>query len=126
MTRAVIVAVLVTIAFSVAAALPEKPVGDRWQFKFHKVNIGAWWGPTATDAEMKSNRDARFNVVMARRYMQLDSYGSADMALRELYLAGKYRLGVMFDAQGTFEKRAKDKEAEFPPILFYASRHTPR
>ncbi len=76
---------------------PERRVRDRWQFKFHKFVIGAWWGPDATDAEMRSYRDAGFNVVMAGRYMQLDSYGDADQAVRELDLAQKYGLGVFFD-----------------------------
>lgn len=92
-----IVAVLLAVASSVAAGQPDKPVRDRWHFKFRNFVIGAWWGPDATEAEMKSYRDAGFNVVMAGRYMQLNSYGSAERAVSELDLAAKYGLGVMFD-----------------------------
>lgn len=74
-----------------------QPVARRWDFKFKDFVIGAWWGPSATEAEMKVYKEAGFNVVMSGRYMQLDSYGDADKGLRELDLARKYGLGVMFD-----------------------------
>src|SRR5579862_5143163 len=69
----------------------------KWDFKFKDFVIGAWWGPGATDAEIKLYKEAGFNVVMIGRYMQLDDYAHADEAVRELDLAKKYDLGVMFD-----------------------------
>ncbi|MDR3688072.1 MAG: hypothetical protein P4L46_01745 [Fimbriimonas sp.] len=70
---------------------------DEWSFKFRKFVIGAWWGPNATDAEMKLYKRAGFNVVMGGRYMQLDDYGDPDKGVRELQLAEKYGLGLLFD-----------------------------
>jgi hypothetical protein len=75
----------------------DMPTRDRWQFKFRKFVIGAWWGPDATDAEMKAYREAGFNVVMIGRYMQMDDYGNAEKAVEEIDLAQKHGLGVMFD-----------------------------
>jgi hypothetical protein len=73
------------------------PVRDNWDFKFKKFLIGAWWGPSATDAEMKLYKEAGFNVVMGGRYMQLDDYGNSDKGVKELDLAQKYGLGLLFD-----------------------------
>ncbi|MGC8666504.1 MAG: glycoside hydrolase [Chthonomonadales bacterium] len=72
-------------------------VRDQWDFKFKKFVIGAWWGPSATDAELKLYREAGFNVVMAGRYMELDRYGDPSRGALELNLAHKYGLGVLFD-----------------------------
>ncbi|HZT41210.1 MAG TPA: hypothetical protein VFA07_03430 [Chthonomonadaceae bacterium] len=80
-----------------AQALENTNIKARWDFKCKDFVIGAWWGPGATDAEMKLYKDAGFNVVMIGRYMQLDDYAHADEAVRELDLAKKYDLGVMFD-----------------------------
>lgn len=88
---------LVVLALVPWAAPKPARVRDQWDFKFKKFVIGAWWGPSATDAELKLYRDAGFNVVMAGRYMELDRYGDASKAVRELDLARKYGLGVLFD-----------------------------
>ncbi|MCC6443132.1 MAG: hypothetical protein IT210_06700 [Armatimonadetes bacterium] len=68
-----------------------------WQFAFKPFVIGAWWGPDATDAELKLYREAGFNVVMIGRYMQLADYADLESCRRELDLAKKHKLGVMFD-----------------------------
>ncbi len=96
MVRRVFAVVLVTGIISGYCSAQER-VRERWHFKFGKFVIGAWWGPDATDAEMRSYRDAGFNVVMTGRYMQMADYGNADKALQELDLARKYGLGVLFD-----------------------------
>jgi len=70
---------------------------DNWDFKFKGFVIGAWWGPGSTEAEVKLYKEAGFNVVMIGRYMQLDDYGDANKSVRELDLAHKYGLWVMFD-----------------------------
>ncbi|MBM3495137.1 MAG: hypothetical protein FJX72_12580 [Armatimonadetes bacterium] len=97
MVRVTLGVLLATIALASLAVPPDGPVRDRWRFKFNRFLIGAWWGPDATDAEMKSYREAGFNVVMAGRYMQMDSYGNPAHAVRELDLAAKHGMGVMFD-----------------------------
>ena len=98
-----LLAVALTVAASAFAAERASP-RDGWSFKFKDFVIGAWWGPGPTDAEVKLYREAGFNVVMAGRYMQLDDYGHADKGIRELDLAQKYGLGVMFD---TYTKNDK-------------------
>ena len=84
-----------------SAGLPAcaQTAGPRanWDFKFRDFVIGAWWGPGATDAQMKLYRQCGFNVVMSGRYMQLGDYADADKGIKELDLARKYGLGVMFD-----------------------------
>lgn len=79
-----------------ACAQTAAPRAD-WDFKFRDFVIGAWWGPGATDAQMKLYRECGFNVVMCGRYMQLDDYADPNKGLRELDLAHKYGLGVLFD-----------------------------
>ena len=84
------------------AAAPVLGAGARsprtgWDFRLKDFVIGAWWGPDATDAELKLYKEAGFNVVMAGRYMQLDGYGDAAKGARELDLAHKHGLAVMFD-----------------------------
>ncbi len=98
-----LLAVALAVAASAFAAERASP-RDGWSFEFKDFMIGAWWGPGATDAEVKLYREAGFNVVMAGRYMQLDDYGHADKAIRELNLAQKYGLAVMFD---TYTKNDK-------------------
>ena len=90
-------------AFAVTTHARTSPK-DGWDFKFKGFMIGAWWGPDATEAEMKLYKEAGFNVVMAGRYMQLEDYGHADKAVKELDLAHKHGLGVMFD---TYTKNDK-------------------
>lgn len=88
------------ICLLVLSTLPQlvpTPVRDNWDFRFKKFVIGAWWGPSATDAEMKLYKEAGFNVVMGGRYMQLDDYGNPDKGVKELDLAKKYSLGLLFD-----------------------------
>jgi len=89
--------ILATLALAPSVIQAPSSVGAQWDFKFKKFVIGAWWGPSATDAEMKLYRDAGFNVVMAGRYMELDRYGDPARAIPELDLAHKYGLGVLFD-----------------------------
>jgi len=92
----VIAAVLITIA-CFAQAQENTNIKAIWDFKCKEFVIGAWWGPGATDAEVKLYKEAGFNVVMIGRYMQLDDYAHADEAARELDLAQRYGLKVMFD-----------------------------
>jgi len=88
-------------AAAVADGAPSPPLSERprdnWQFKFDQFVIGAWWGPDATDAEIKAYAECGFNVVMGGRYMELDRYGDPEAAQRELDLAARYGLGMMFD-----------------------------
>jgi len=77
--------------------------------------IGAWWGPGPTEAEVKLYREAGFNVVMSGRYMQLDDYGDADQGLRELDLAQKYGLGVMFDTYTKNERPWGGEAGSYEP-----------
>ena len=95
-----LILVLATCVLGAEAASPR----DGWNFRFKDFAIGAWWGPGASDAEMKLYKDAGFNIVMAGRYMQLDDYGHADKAVKELDLARKHGLAVMFD---TYTKNDK-------------------
>jgi len=92
------------LASLAAAALARTSPMDGWDFKFKGFAIGAWWGPDATEAEMRAYKAAGFNIVMAGRYMQLDDYGHADKGVKELDLAAKHGLGVMFD---TYTKNDK-------------------
>jgi len=90
----------ICLAFTLASAGQAPPpvlCRDHWDFKFKSFVIGAWWGPGATDAEMKLYKEAGFNVVMGGRYMQLDDYGDPNKGVRELDLAQKYGLGLLFD-----------------------------
>ena len=85
------------LAAGAAGATDAKNPRAGWNFKFKGFLIGAWWGPGASDAEVKIYMEAGFNVVMVGRYMQLDGYGDAAKGLKELDLAHKHGLGVMFD-----------------------------
>lgn len=91
-----------------------------WDFKFKDFVIGAWWGPGATDAEMKLYKEAGFNVVMSGRYMQLDAYGDADKGLQELDLAHKYGLGVLFD---TYTKNDRPWGGKAGPVEPHPNHH---
>lgn len=73
------------------------PVRDKWDFRYKGFVIGAWWGPSANDAEMKFYKEAGFNVVMVGRYMQLDDYADIEKCSKELDLAKKYGLWAMLD-----------------------------
>ena len=90
---------MLVLAAAAGPALAQKGPSPRagWNFKFKDFVIGAWWGPGATDAEVRIYKEAGFNVVMAGRYMQLDGYGDAAKGVKELDLAHKHGLGVMFD-----------------------------
>lgn len=72
-------------------------VRDKWDFRYKGFIIGAWWGPSANEAELKLYKEAGFNVVMIGRYMQLDDYADLQKCLKELDLAKKLGLWVMFD-----------------------------
>lgn len=89
------------IPFCLALLLAQTPltprVRDKWDFRYKGFIIGAWWGPNANEAELKFYREAGFNVVMVGRYMQLDDYADIEKCLRELDLAKRYGLWVMFD-----------------------------
>ncbi|MEJ5251584.1 MAG: hypothetical protein HPY54_06365 [Chthonomonadetes bacterium] len=76
--------------------MAPRPI-DVWQFRYRGFVIGAWWGPAASDPALRLYREAGFNVVMAGRYMQMDGYGDADRGMRELDMAHRHRLWVMFD-----------------------------
>src|SRR5512140_3355089 len=91
------ISVACLLAATALAQQAPTPVRDNWDFKFKKFLIGAWWGPSATDAEMKLYKEAGFNVVMGGRYMQLDDYSNPDKGVQELDMAGKYGLGLLFD-----------------------------
>jgi len=88
---------LLLTAGALSCAAEAKSPRDGWNFKFKDFLIGAWWGPRATDAELRVYRQGGFNVVMAGRYMQLDDYGDPNKLGRELDLAGKHGLAVMLD-----------------------------
>jgi hypothetical protein len=92
---------IIAIGIGVPVSAPQAKEGkrprDRWNFQFKDFVIGAWWGPGPTQAEVKLYKEAGFNVVMIGRYMQLDNYGDANRGLKELDLAHRYGLGVMFD-----------------------------
>ena len=104
MTARPLVCVLAALAAGSAAAQERTSPRDGWDFAFKPFAIGAWWGPDATDAELAAYRQAGFNIVMCGRYMQLDDYGHADRGLKELDLARKHGLAVMFD---TYTKNDK-------------------
>jgi len=87
---------------------------DRWQFRYPGFVIGAWWGPDATDAELRLYHEAGFNVVMAGRYMQLDDYADPEKGVRELDLARKHRLWVMFDTYTKNDRPWGGKRSEEP------------
>ncbi|MBC7327405.1 hypothetical protein H5T87_04740 [bacterium] len=90
---------IISLAFSFllrGADLPTR-VRDRWDFRYKGFVIGAWWGPSANEAELKFYKEAGFNVVMIGRYMQLNDYADIEKCLKELDLAKKYGLWVMFD-----------------------------
>jgi hypothetical protein len=87
---------------------------DRWQFRYPGFVIGAWWGPGATDAELRLYHEAGFNVVMAGRYMQLDDYADPEKGVRELDLARKHRLWVMFDTYTKNDRPWGGKRSEEP------------
>jgi hypothetical protein len=93
---------------------------DNWDFKFKGFVIGAWWGPGATDAEMKLYKECGFNVVMSGRYMQLDSYGDADKGIKELDMARRHGLWVMFD---TYTKNDRPWGGKAGPTDGHPSHH---
>lgn len=70
---------------------------EGWHFRFKQFPIGAWWGPGATEPEMRLYSDAGFNLVMMGRYMEGERYGDADALRHELDLAGQFGLGAMVD-----------------------------
>ncbi len=90
-----------------------KPM-QAWQFRYRGFIIGAWWGPSASDAELRLYKEAGFNVVMAGRYMQLDDYADPDKGIRELDLARKHRLWVMFDTYTKNDRPWGGKRSEEP------------
>ena len=94
MTTTVCLCLAVLAGFQAPAPVHAR---DHWNFKFKKLVIGAWWGPGATDPEMKLYKEAGFNVVMGGRYMQLDDYGDPGKGVKELDLAQKYGLALLFD-----------------------------
>jgi len=75
----------------------DAPPRGNWDFKLKDFVIGAWWGPGATEAEVRLYKECGFNVVMSGRYMEMDDYGNPIKAREELDLCHKYGLGVMFD-----------------------------
>lgn len=92
-----ILTALILCSFSFPANNPTTKVRDRWDFRYKGFVIGAWWGPSENEAELKFYKEAGFNVVMIGRYMQLDNYSDIEKCLKELDLAKKYGLWVMFD-----------------------------
>jgi len=105
---------------SAAAQPPDGGPRARWNLKFQDFVIGAWWGPSATDPELELYRAAGFNVVMSGRYMQLDDYGNPDQGLRELDLAQKHGLGVLFD---TYTKNEHPWGGQEPPAEDHPVHH---
>jgi len=87
--------VLATVGMAQGPA--DAPPRGNWDFRFKDFVIGAWWGPNATEAEVRLYKECGFNVVMTGRYMQMDDYGSPIKAKEELDLCHKHGLGVMFD-----------------------------
>lgn len=110
--RGVLAAVFLLLAgvVTVRAGTPYPPPQiknsprEGWEWKFRDFVIGGWWGPAFSDAEVKLYKECGFNVVMCGRYMQLETYGDTVQAPKELDLAQKYGLGVMFD---TYTKNDK-------------------
>lgn len=92
-----ILIILFSFSLSKGEDIPTTRTRDKWDFRYKGFLIGAWWGPSATDAELKLYREAGFNVVMVGRYMQLDDYADIEKCIKELDLAKKYGLWVMFD-----------------------------
>lgn len=89
---------LLICASLLAQQNPTSPrVRDKWDFRYKGFVIGAWWGPSAKEAELKLYKEAGFNVVMIGRYMQLGDYADIEECLKELDLAKKFGLWVMFD-----------------------------
>ena len=77
-----------------------------WDFAFKQFVIGAWWSPTATDAEYAVFRKAGFNVVMSHRCRLPD---------KALELARKHDLKVMVDTYTPNDKPWGGKAGEFVP-----------
>lgn len=102
-----------------ADASSQRP-RDRWNFKLKEFIIGAWWGPGATDAEMKLYKEAGFNTVMGGRYMELEDYGNPSKGEHELDLAQKYGLGVFFD---TYTKNDRPWGGKAGPTDAHSSHH---
>ncbi|MBI3920586.1 MAG: hypothetical protein HY318_04125, partial [Armatimonadetes bacterium] len=97
-----------------ADAILKRP-RDNWDFKFKDFVIGAWWGPGPTEPEVKLYRECGFNVVMCGRYMQLNDYCDADKGIKELDLARKYGLGVVFDTYTKNDKPWGGKAGPYEP-----------
>ena len=115
------VAGLVWLSMQAAQAQPaDGGPRAKWDLKFKDFVIGAWWGPSATGAELELYRAAGFNVVMSGRYMQLDDYGDPDQGLRELDLAQRHGLGVLFD---TYTKNDRPWGGQEPPAEDHPLHH---
>ncbi|MGB9876287.1 MAG: hypothetical protein ACPLPS_00800 [bacterium] len=89
--------IFIVCSVSLIGSNEDVKVRDRWDFRFKGFIIGAWWGPSANEAELKFYKEAGFNVVMIGRYMQLNDYADIEKCIKELDLAKKNGLWVMFD-----------------------------
>jgi len=67
------------------------------RFRFKGFVICAWFGPDATDAEIKAYKDGAFNSVMVGRYMSKDKFCYPDEVQENLDLAHKHGLGAFLD-----------------------------
>jgi hypothetical protein len=75
-----------------------------WNFKFDEFIVGAWWGPSPSDAEMQVYREAGFNTVMVGRYMAMADYGNLEKLERDLEAAQRHGLGAFIDMYTTDER----------------------
>lgn len=68
--------------------------GKKWNFKFKEFPIGAFNGPSATDAEYQVYKECGFNVVITPRYLH---YGGYDKVAKALDLARKHGLAAVVE-----------------------------
>jgi autotransporter-associated beta strand protein len=73
-----------------------------WNFKMTNFVIGAWAGPSISEAEIKAYAAANFNTVMVGRYMDVEGavegwYTDPLHVQQGLDFAQKYGLGVFID-----------------------------
>jgi hypothetical protein len=69
-----------------------------WNFKFTNFVIGAFAGPSNSDAQVAAYAQAGFNTIMVGRYMSDQTvYSSPAEVKQEMDLAQKYGLGAFID-----------------------------